>query len=186
MLDWTLLTIGIILLLLALAIGWVMTLFSLPGNWLIVAAALVFGLLVPDDWRTDLGWPTMVALVGLALFGELAELLCGSAGVRGAGGSRRAAFLSIIGSVLGTIPGASLGGLLGSIVPVFGTIAGVILGACLGALVGAMIGEAWKGSELDRSMKIGLGAFVGRLFGTVAKLAVASAMVAITLAALVL
>lgn len=184
--ELALVTIGVILLIIALVVGWVLTLFSLPGNWLIVGGAAVYWLLVPEDWRVALGSTTLIALVVLALFGELAELLCGSAGVRQTGGSRRAALLSVIGSLLGTIPGAFVGGLLGSVIPVFGTVIGVVLGACVGAMAGAMLGEAWKGTNFDQSMRIGMGAFIGRLFGTVIKLAVASAMVTVTVAALIL
>ena len=72
-----------------LAVGWVMTVLALPGNWLIVAAAAVYAGLIPaEESRLALGWPTVAALAVLAVVGELVELLAAARGVRQAGGSR--------------------------------------------------------------------------------------------------
>src|SRR5580693_1281730 len=85
-----------ILFCLLLAIGWVMTLLALPGNWLIVGAAALYSWLVPVDDRLGLGWQTVAALAVLAVVGELLELLAASRGVRQAGGSRRSAVMALL------------------------------------------------------------------------------------------
>ena len=53
-------------------------------------------------------------------------------------------------------------------------------------MVGAAIGEKWHGSKLDKSLKVGGAAFVGRLFGTLGKAAMGSVILVISLASLFL
>jgi uncharacterized protein YqgC (DUF456 family) len=161
------------LLFLTLLVGWVMTLFSLPGNWVMVGAAALYWWLAPDASRAGLEWPWLAGLVVLAGLGELAELGARALGVAQGGGSKRGAALAVGGSVVGSIGLA----LLGIPIPVVGPLIAAVLGAALGALGGAMLGEAWKGRSLGQSWRIGQGAFWGRLLGTLAKVSVASAMV---------
>src|SRR5580704_11214751 len=93
-----------------LAIGWVMTVLALPGNWLIVAAAAVYAGLIPaEESRLALGWPTVAALAVLAVVGELVELLAAARGVRQAGGSRWSAVMALFGSVVGAVVGMFVG-----------------------------------------------------------------------------
>ena len=182
MFDLVLLYCGIALLLVALLAGWVATIFSLPGTWLIVVATGLYAWLGPAEGRLAMSGLTVATLVVLALVGEAIELVASALGVKRLGGSRRGAVLAMVGSLLGATVGAGLG----LPIPVVGSIAGVLLGAAGGALVGAMIGEWWKGRDFDASFRIGQGAFLGRLIGSVAKIAIASAMVAIALAGLVM
>ena len=54
-----------------------------------------------------------------------------------------------------------------------------VVGGAAGAFFGAYMGETWKGRpEADR-VAVGRGAFAGRIWGTVAKLAVGAVMLAI-------
>lgn len=76
---------------LALAAGWLLTLLGMPGNWLIVAAAALYVLVVPGESRLAIGWPAVALLAGLAILGEIAELVAEALGVSKAGGSRRSA-----------------------------------------------------------------------------------------------
>ena len=99
-----------------------------------------------------------------------------------AGGSRRAAVLSLAGSIAGGI----LGILIGLPVPLVGSVVAAVLCAGLGAMAGAIAGELWLGQDPDASWQIGKAAFWGRLFGTLGKLLVGGVMVAVVLAALVL
>ena len=155
---------------LVLGIGWLLTLFSLPGNWLIVAAAAGYAWLVPDGSRWDLSWPLVGVTAALAVVGEVIEGAASAMGVRRLGGSRRGAFLSVIFSFIGAIVGT------GAIpIPVVGTL----LGACLGAMAGAVVGETWKGTDPTATDAIGKAAFWGRLWGALAKMVVACAMVAV-------
>ena len=168
------------LLLIAILIGWVMTLLSLPGNWLMIAAAALFAFLIPPESSLAITWPWVVGLVVLALLGELAELVAGALGVASGGGSKRGAALAVVGSVVGGM----LLVWVGLPVPIIGPVVAAFLGAALGALGGAMLGEAWKGRSLGESWEVGQAAFWGRLLGSVAKVTIASAMVIVTIAAM--
>ena len=143
--------------------AWVLTLLGMPGNWLMVAAVVVYVLLMPAASPVAVGWGVVVGLIVLAGLGELMEFLAGAAGASRAGASRRGVLLALVGSLVGAV-----------------------LFAGLGAFAGAVLGEQWKGRDLDESLRVGNAAFWGRLLGTVAKTAVGAAMVAVTLVALVI
>jgi uncharacterized protein len=171
-----------ILLGLTLAIGWVLTLVGMPGNWLIVAGTAIYAYLVPDDSRLGIGWQVVAALAGLAALGEIVEVVAGALGVNRAGGSRRSAVLALVGS----LAGGATGVLVGMPIPLVGPLVAAVLFAGFGALAGAMLGESWKGRSLDQSVRVGKAAFWGRLFGTLAKTLIGAFMVVVALAALVL
>jgi uncharacterized protein YqgC (DUF456 family) len=162
------------LFLFSVAAGWVLTLFSLPGNWVMVATAAIYAALMPSELRVAIGWPVVFTLLGLAVLGEIVEFAAGAMGAVRGGGSKRGAILAAVGSV----PGAMIGAAVGVPIPVLGSIVGVVLFAGLGALAGAMLGEAWKGRTLGESWQIGQGAFWGRLLGSLAKVLIASIMAA--------
>ena len=166
--------IGLIFLYVTLAAGWLLTLLSMPGNWLMVAAVALYAYLVPDG-RLDIGWPTVATLLGLAVLAEVLEFAAGALGAARAGGSKRAALLGALGSMIGALFGAASG----VPVPVVGSMVGAVLFACVGALAGAMLGEAWKGRDFDHSLRVGQAAFWGRLLGTLAKVTMASAIAGI-------
>jgi len=165
----------------AIIAGWLLNLFSMPGNWLIVGSLALFAWVVRHDPSWHVGWGLVGVEVVLAMVAEGLELVAGAAGAAKLGGSKRGAMLSVVGSVTGAIMGAGVGLPL----PVIGPVAGVVLGAAVGALAGAMLGEAWKGRTLGEGWEIGQAAFRGRLLGTLAKLAISSAMVVIALSAIV-
>ena len=54
-----------------------------------------------------------------------------------------------------------------------------LVGGAAGAFFGAYLGEAWKGRPHDERIAAGRGAFTGRIWGTVGKLAVGAVMLAI-------
>lgn len=158
-----------------------LNLLGLPGNWLILAtAAGAWWLIGGPGELGDLGageagepgarmfhYGVLIALLVLALLGELLEFLMGAAGAAKSGGSKRGA--------AGAILGAILGGIIGTIaIPI--PIIGSILGACGGAFIGAMVGELHGGKQVGHAVQIGRGAAVGRFWGTVAKLTVGVAM----------
>lgn len=173
--------VAAILLILILAVGWLAQLIGLPGNWLIVVAAAVYAWWVGPEAATAIGWNTVIALVLLAVLGEVVELAAGAAGVAKVGGSRRSAVLAIAGSMVGSL----VGFVVGLPIPLVGSLAAAILFGGVGALVGAMLGESWKGRDFDASLDVGKAAFIGRVLGTVAKMIISSIMVAVTLAAIV-
>jgi uncharacterized protein YqgC (DUF456 family) len=71
---------------------------------------------------------------------------------------------------VGALGGGLVGGILGTfLIPV--PLVGSVLGACIGAFLGALGGELSGGKQVEAAMDIGRGAFVGRLLGTIYKLA---------------
>lgn len=170
-----------LLLILILSACWAITLFGMPGNWLMVIITAVYACLVPVGWRVAVGWKLVLLLVVLAGLGELIELLAGAAGATRAGGSKRGAALALLGSILGAVVGI----FVGLPVPLVGSILAALLFAGLGAMAGAIVGEVWAGRDLPRSWRIGKAAFRGRLIGTLAKMIVGGVMVAAVVVALV-
>jgi uncharacterized protein YqgC (DUF456 family) len=171
-----------ILLTFVLVAGWFLQLVGLPGNWLIVAAVALYAWLVGPDASTALGWPTVIAVVALAILGEVIEFAAGALGVTTVGGSRRGALLAIVGSMVGGIVGL----VVGVPIPVVGQLVAAIVFGGLGALAGAVIGETWKGRDLDASLEIGKAAFIGRLWGTAGKMVACTLMVLVALGGLVM
>ncbi len=169
------------LLLLILLVCWVLTLLGMPGNWVMIGAAIGYVFLVSAESPVAIGWVTVIVLLVLAGIGELLEFLAGALGVTKAGGSKRGAVLALVGSIAGGVAGL----FVGLPIPIVGSLLGAVLLAGLGAFAGAVLGEQWKGRDLDESMKIGEAAFWGRLLGTVAKSAVGGMMVAAVVVAMV-
>ncbi|MBN1590513.1 MAG: DUF456 domain-containing protein [Pirellulales bacterium] len=170
------------LLVVVLLAAWMLTLLGVPGNWLIVAAVIVYVLFVPPESPRAIDWTSVFVLVVLATVGELLEFVAGALGVTKAGGSHRGAILALLGSLAGGI----IGLFIGLPIPVVGSLLGAVLLAGVGAFTGAVLGEQWKGRGLDDSLRIGHAAFWGRLFGTVAKTALGAAMIATTIVALII
>jgi uncharacterized protein YqgC (DUF456 family) len=112
--------------------------------------------------------------------GEVVELLAGAVGAAKAGGSKRGAALALAGSIIGGVVGL----FVGLPVPMVGSILAAVLFAALGAMVGAIIGETWTGKRLDASWRVAKAAFWGRLTGTLCKLLVGAAMIAVVVVAM--
>ncbi|NOZ39342.1 MAG: DUF456 domain-containing protein [Planctomycetes bacterium] len=180
--DYFLLITAILLLLIAIGVGWALTLMGLPGNWLMVAAAALYAWLTPTTGPTQITWITLLVMTVLAFGGELAELAAGVWGARRAGGSRRAAIFSLVGSMAGALLGASLG----LPIPLIGPPVAALLGGALGALAGAAFAEQSRGETSRHSLRVGIAAFLGRLLGTGAKTFVATILAVIAIVALIL
>jgi uncharacterized protein YqgC (DUF456 family) len=166
--------LGSLLLLMANVACWIATFFLLPGNWGIVAFAALSAFLLPEQ-ESGLGvsWWAVAGLTALALVGELLEFAAGAFGAARQGASRRSLVLSLAGAILGTIAGA----LIGVPIPVIGPILAALGGGAAGAFAGAYLGETWKGRSDSEKLAISKAALVGRLLGTVGKLAVGLVMV---------
>jgi uncharacterized protein YqgC (DUF456 family) len=167
-----------LLFVLAVMLFWLITLLGFPGNWLIVLATVLYVWLMPDHGSSTTRWWAVGIVTCLAFLGEIAELSTSSASVKKAGGSRRGAFFSLLGSIIG-----SIGGLfIGIPIPIIGSVLAAVLFAGLGALIGAMVGETTKGQTFQDSWKIGRAAFKGRLFGTAAKAIIGAMMAGLAIA----
>jgi hypothetical protein len=142
---------------------------TLPGLWVMTAAAAVYALLTHER---QMGFKSLAALFVLSLAGEILELTAGGAAARRAGGERRAT----IGALLGGI----VGGIVGSLVfPLVLTIVGV----CLGSFLGAAGFEFLGGGQTEHSLEVGWAAAKGRFVGVMLKLAVGVVMLAVVIVA---
>jgi hypothetical protein len=155
--------------------AWLLTLLTAPGNWMIVGLAALFAWLFSADAGHGISWTTVAVLVGLAAAGELFEFGASAVGAAKQGASRRAVILSLVGALVGS----AVGLFAGVPIPVVGPLLMAVLGGAAGAFIGAYVGETWKGRTSAESVAVGQGAFVGRIWGTVGKLAVGAVMLAI-------
>src|SRR5262249_21759003 len=154
------------------------TLFTLPGNWFIVALTLLFVLFIHSSSGSGIGWASFAVVLTLAVLGEVAELLAGAAGAAKSGGSRRGMLLAVVGAMVGSIAG----GLAGVFIPIplIGSLIGAVAGGAAGAFAGAYAGESWKGRAGNERLAISRAALVGRLLGTIGKLGIGAIMVVVT------
>jgi uncharacterized protein YqgC (DUF456 family) len=137
---------------------------GLPGAWILlglaVAVELVDGLWVASTDPVTFGLPVLVGCGVAAGAGEGLEFLAGVLGARQAGSSRR----GMVGALLG-----GLGGLfLGVFLPI--PIVGSLVGGLVGCFSGALLGELSHAKVTVReAIKPALGALVGKVLGTLAK-----------------
>lgn len=163
------------LLLLANLLAWVSTVFTLPGNWLIVIFTALYAWISPADQHPRVSWIVVAVVAGLALFGEIVEFLAGAAGAAKQGASRRGVVWSIVGAVVGSLVGA----MLAMPIPIIGPLIGAVGGGCVGAFAGAYLGESGSSRTHGERMAIGRGALVGRLLGTAGKLGIGAVMLVV-------
>lgn len=116
------------------------------GIWL--AAAV-------DDYR-HLGPWWLVAIALLGTFGVVVDFVAGTLGAKRVGASRNALWGASIGTVVGMFFG--------------------IPGLVFGPFVGALAGELLAGNSVLRSTHVGVGTWLGLLFGTLIKLVVSCMM----------
>jgi uncharacterized protein len=170
-----------ILFFVVLWLAWFTNILGLPGNWLMLASSVIYWLAMSPESRAAIGIPLLLVLAGLALIGELVELVAGSAGVSKAGGSRRSAVYAIGGS----IAGALVGFFVGVPIPVIGSVVGSLLFGSVGAMAGAILGERSIGKNWNDTFKVGTAAFWGRALGTAGKMAVGLMMIVVALFGLI-
>jgi uncharacterized protein YqgC (DUF456 family) len=132
----------------------------LPGIPLMMIGMLIAAW--ADDF-TRIGWVTLVVLGVLMALSFVIEVVAAALGAKHVGASRQA----IIGAALGTVLGFSLG----------------FVGLVLGPFVGAVIGELLARRDGPAALKVGIGAWLGFVLGTVAKLALAFTMLGVFVAA---
>jgi uncharacterized protein YqgC (DUF456 family) len=163
------------LLVLSCGVAWLTTLVTLPGNWLIAGLAALFAWLEPEVAGRGISWNTVAVLLGLAVLGEVVEFAASAAGAAKQGASKRGVALSMLGAMVGSV----LGLMIGTPIPILGQFVMALIGGAAGAFLGAYLGEAWKGREHEERVAAGRGAFAGRIWGTVGKLAVGVVMLVI-------
>lgn len=130
---------------------------GLPGLWIMVATAVVYNMIVPDD---PIGWVSLIAVGVLALVAELLEFSLAGRYARKYGGSRRAGW------------GAILGGIIGAMVGLPVPIIGPVLGAFVGSFVGALVAEFTGGASASDATRVAKGALLGRVVSTMLKIGI--------------
>lgn len=128
----------------------------LPGVPLVFAGML---LAAWADHFQHIGAFTLTILGVLCVFALLIDFVAGLLGAKRVGASTRALW------------GASLGTLIGLF---FG-----LPGLLLGPFLGAALGELSAGRELAHASRVGVGTWLGLLFGTLAKIALCFTMLGI-------
>lgn len=113
-------------------------------------------------WAEDfdhVGMVTLAVLAVLMLLAVVLDFVAGALGARRFGASRWAVGGAVVGAVVGIFFG--------------------LPGILLGPFVGAVLGELVSGRALDAASRAGIGATIGLLLGTAAKLAIGFTMVGI-------
>ncbi len=158
----------ILIVFLLLAVG--LTLFALPGNFVILLAAVGYGF-YEGFVQFDRGF--LLALGGLFVLGEAVEFVAGMLGAKRRNASGRAVAAALVGGVAGAVAGSV-------VLPVLGTVAGAVAGA-FGLSYAA---EYSKTGDREKAARVARGAAAGLLVGTLFKLAVAVGMAAAIIARL--
>ena len=136
---------------------------ALPGVPLVFAGML---LAAWADHFQHVGTFTLIVLGVLSLIALAIDFLASLLGVKRVGASQYA----IWGAMFGTVVGLAFG------------LAGLVFGPFLGAVVGELL----VGSRLDRATYVGVSAWLGLLFGTLAKVALCFVMLGVFVLAFVL
>lgn len=136
---------------------------AIPGVPLVFAGML---LAAWADHFQHVGAITLTLLGALCVIALLIDFVAGMMGARRVGASARALW----GATLGTFAGLFFG----------------IPGLLLGPFLGAVVGELTAGSKVHKATSVGVGTWLGLLFGTLAKLALCFTMLGIFVVAFVL
>lgn len=129
---------------------------ALPG------VPFVFGGLLIAAWIGDfqrIGWPTLIVLALLTMLAIAADFAASMLGAKSVGASKQALIGAVIGSILGLFFG--------------------LIGVFIFPFIGAVAGEYMARGKLGQASKVGLATWLGILLGSIAKLSLAIAMVAI-------
>ncbi len=164
------LTIDIVLYIVLVAFagaGVVLTLFQLPGTWVIAVASGAYAWYYHGERLSLL---TILVIFAIATTAEVVETGTGAVFGRRAGASRRAAIYGMIGGILGAL-------LLTIPVPIIGTI----IGAAIGCFAGACVAEMQQGRTFNEGARSGWYSALGRTVGSILKLMAAIMMACIVI-----
>jgi uncharacterized protein len=143
-----------ILLMIVGALGIVLP--ALPGVPLLLAGMVIAAAI--DDFQ-KIGWLTLSVLGFLTVASIVIEFVASALGAKRIGASGRAVWGALIGTIVGLFFG--------------------LVGLLFGPFVGAVIGELSVHGRVDQAGRVGLATWLGLLFGTLAKIAIAFAMLGI-------
>lgn len=153
---------------LVIVVALLLDLVGLFGNWLILgavtAAWAISGFSYFDGY-------TLVILVGLAILGEILETMAAGMGAAQFGGGKGSIVAAVIGCIFGAIVATPL-------IPI--PLVGTLIGACGGAFVAATAYELTRKEHgFEGSVRVGVGAALGKVAGLFAKTFVGFAMLGV-------
>jgi uncharacterized protein YqgC (DUF456 family) len=131
---------------------------ALPGVPLIYAGMVLAASI--DDFQA-IGWITLTVLGLLTVIAFIVDFAASAMGAKRVGASARAVWGAVIGTVIGLFFG--------------------IPGLILGPFIGAVVAEITVHGKVATAGRVGLATWVGLLFGTLFKLAIAFSMLGIFL-----
>ncbi|NQX89568.1 MAG: DUF456 family protein [Halioglobus sp.] len=131
---------------------------AMPGSVLMLAGFVVIAWAENFDY---VGYGTLALLAVMTLLTYLVDFVAGALGAKHFGASSRAAIGAAIGAVVGIFFG--------------------LIGILVGPFIGAVVGELTEREDLYAAGRAGIGATIGLLLGTAAKMAIAFAMVGVFL-----
>lgn len=129
---------------------------ALPGAPLLLTGIIFAG------WAEDfiyLGTWTIVILVLLTILSYIMDFLATAMGAKKFGASPRASIGAVIGAIIGMFFG--------------------FIGIVIGPFIGAFIGELTVNSKIRKAGEAGMGAWLGLVIGTAAKIAIGFTMIGI-------
>lgn len=145
-----------------LVIGIILTLVGLPGNLLILLAAVSYG------WHEDfahLTYGSLLTLAGLWLSGELMDFLASIMGAKKERASGKATAAAFLGAITGGIVGTG-------ILPIIGTI----IGSIVGGFSASYYVEYKYANDKEKALQVAKGVVKGQLLGMLIKFVVAISM----------
>jgi uncharacterized protein YqgC (DUF456 family) len=133
---------------------------ALPGLPVVFCGLLLAAWV--GDFET-VGWMTLTLLGALTLLAMAVDLVASLLGTRRVGASG----LAVLGAAIGTIAGLFFG----------------LPGLLVGPFAGALAGELLAGRGMQQAARAGVGAWIGFVVGTLAKLGLAFTMLGVYLVA---
>ncbi|HIE44558.1 MAG TPA: DUF456 domain-containing protein [Candidatus Omnitrophica bacterium] len=159
--------LGFILFVLFAIAGIILIFLGMAGTISIFLGSVIYAAFTHFDKVT---WRLLLFFLFLVIAGELAENVLSMLGAKKFGASGKSSLAVLIGGLIGGIAG-------GLFSPIVGSIFGVLIGGCIAPIIAEYSGR----KEWLPSLKAGLGALVGRVGGTLLKLALAGIMIVVTL-----
>jgi uncharacterized protein YqgC (DUF456 family) len=129
---------------------------ALPGVPLIFAGMVLAASI--DDFQR-IGWITLTILGFLTVIAFIVDFAASALGAKRVGASSRAVW----GAVIGTLVGLFFG----------------FIGLVLGPFIGAVVGEMSVHGRVHQAGRVGIATWMGLIFGTLFKLAIAFSMLGI-------
>jgi uncharacterized protein len=138
---------------------------GVPGSWISLGAIAVYA---AATRFSVVGWKTLLVMAGIAVAGEIAESLLGTLYVARKGATKWGVLGAFVGGLVGAVFGTAIVPLVGSIL--FGFV---------GAFAGAVASEYAYYRSLDRALRTGFFAFIGKLLAMLVKFALAVVVLAL-------